>query len=101
MRNKEFNTLLNNRIRCIKSTLASKGLEYSTTDRLHNFKVAARIDNVTTLQASWGMFLKHLVSIIDIKDKSQIPTIEMVDEKFCDAINYLILMEAIIKEDLE
>jgi hypothetical protein len=101
MNHKEFNKILNERISSIKSTLASKGNEYGAVDRLHNFKVAAHIDDETPLQSAWGMFKKHLVSIMDIKDGLQHPTPEMVEEKFGDAINYLILMEAIIKETLE
>jgi hypothetical protein len=101
MTNKEFNIILNQRIASIKKTLSAKGNEYGSTDRLHTFKIAARIDDETPLQSAWGMFKKHLVSIMDIKDGLQKPTPEMVEEKFGDAINYLILMEAIIKEHME
>ena len=98
MTNKEFNIILEQRIMNIQITLMSKGNEYGTTDRLHNFKVAARIDNETPLQSAWGMFKKHLVSIIDIKDGLKPISDDIINEKFGDAINYLILMEAIIKE---
>jgi hypothetical protein len=101
MTNKEFNIILNQRITSIKKTLLAKGNEYGSTDRLHNFKIAARIDDESPFQSAWGMFKKHLVSIMDIKDGLHHPTPEMVEEKFGDAINYLILMEAIIKEHME
>jgi hypothetical protein len=100
MTNKEFELLVNERCKLIKAVLNSKGKEYGATDRLHNFKVASRIDAETPLQSAWGMFKKHLVSIIDIKDGLQLPTTDMINEKFGDAINYLILMEALIKEEI-
>jgi len=43
MRQGKFDKLLERRIELIKSVLSSKGEEYGTSDRLHNFKVAANI----------------------------------------------------------
>ena len=47
-----------------------------------------------------GMLAKHLVSILDIVDAipKQIPTPALVEEKIGDAVNYLILLEALLKE---
>jgi len=101
MTNEQFNEIVNDRVQKIQTILTKKGQEYGAIDRLHNFRVAARIDNETMLEAAWGMFKKHLVSIMDIKDALQTPSIEMINEKFGDAINYLILMEAILIEEIQ
>ena len=97
MKTEEFNQLLEERIRITKTILSKKGDEYATEDRLHNFKVAARINHCTQAQALWGMATKHLVSIIDIIDGREFSD-EIIDEKITDMINYLILLEAVLKE---
>jgi len=44
------------------------------------------------------MMVKHLVSVFDLIE-GRIPTSqEMIDEKIGDMINYLILLEAVLKE---
>lgn len=100
MTDQQFNIIINNRISSINTILKRKGEEYSTNDdRLHNFKVAARINNSTPEKALWGMATKHLISIIDlINGKNH--TQNIIDEKIGDMINYLILLEAILKEKL-
>jgi len=101
LRNKRFNQLVERRIDRIRKVLRSKGGEYaSDQDRLHNFKVAARIDDETPSQSLWGMFKKHLVSVIDLKNGTHRVTSHLVDEKIGDAINYLILLEALMVEEI-
>ena len=49
-----------------------------------------------------GMLAKHLVSVLDMVDsfgKEDLPTTSFIDEKIGDSINYLILLEAMLKED--
>jgi len=100
MTDKEFQIVLNKRIDLIKHVLGAKAKEYaSDEDRLHNFHVASRMDGITTQQAIWGMLMKHLVSVKDLVDGSLEPTADIVDEKFGDLINYLILLEASFHED--
>ena len=95
----EFEKILSARISSIKSVLGNKAKEYAMEgDRLHNFKVAARVKNETPEKALWGMAVKHLVCIIDMVDGKLESTIPMVDEKVGDMINYLILLEALMKE---
>ena len=106
MKHQDFEIILNNRIESIRKTLNAKGTEYATEDdRLHNFKVAARIANTTPARALKGMFLKHLVSIFDLIDYDaqyglgpNQETYGLIDEKVGDAINYLVLLEAILKD---
>lgn len=99
MNQKEFNEILQARIESIQNVLGIKAREYAQKgDRLHNFKLAAQIDNETPEQALWGMLKKHLVCIIDMKDGRLEATEELINEKIGDAINYLILLEALMKE---
>lgn len=104
MNNEDFNILLTKRLNTIEAVLRNKAKEYATDDdRLHNFKRAARIAECTPAQALKGMWLKHLVSVFDIIDdqaKGKNPDHAYIDEKLGDAINYLILLEAILKEKL-
>lgn len=101
MTNKEFNELLEQRISSIKETLGVKAREYaSEDDRLHNFKHAAFINLMTPPEALWGMATKHLVSVIDLIEHRQPLSVEAVNEKVGDLINYLILLEAVFKEKL-
>ena len=86
-------------IRC-EFVLVPKGHEYSRGgDRLHNFKKAAEIEKTTPEKALLGMAMKHIVSIMDmVEDLPTLPAEETQAEKFTDAINYLLLLEALIEE---
>lgn len=44
------------------------------------------------------MMMKHLVSVLDLIEGSLPATEHMINEKIGDAINYLILCEAVLKE---
>jgi len=102
MNNEQFNQVVEDRISKIRAILVKKAVEYaSDTDRLHNFKVAAQISSkpCTPEQALLGMWRKHLVSVIDIIESGVKPSVELRDEKIGDAINYLILLEALLIEE--
>lgn len=98
MNSKDFNELVEARCSKIKATLASKGKEYSTDDdKLHNFNKAGIRSGQSREKALMGMKLKHEISIDDIilnLDKGILPTIEIMDEKIGDIINYFVLLEA-------
>lgn len=86
--------------RC-EEVLINKAKEYATEDRLHNFKVAAVLENVTVKKALAGMLAKHTVSVYDMCRSDKAYSIEMWNEKITDHINYLILLRALIEEDNE
>lgn len=98
-----FEEVLRSRIALIESVLGMKAEEYSRgKDRLHNFKRVAAVKGCTTADACIDGFCKHLVSILDMVDdlrKGVHRPIAMWEEKIGDAVNYLILLEAIVKED--
>jgi hypothetical protein len=96
----DFAQIMRNRLIKCEFVLQPKGEEYSRQgDRLHNFKRAAEIEGCSPERALVGMWMKHVVSIIDIvNDLPELPDEAKLDEKFTDAINYLILLEALIRE---
>lgn len=99
MNNKDFEALIDNRLKECRETLFAKGKEYSSdTDRLHNFKIAARIAGITPEKALFGMYLKHLVSVMDLINFPGDATPELIKEKIGDSINYHLLLEALLVE---
>lgn len=101
MNNKTFEDIVDNRFEVCKNTLFKKAKEYSSDDdRLHNFMMAAQINGDTPAQALWGMYTKHLVSIMDMVAYGNVSP-EMIEEKFTDVINYMLLLEAIMVEEME
>lgn len=95
-----FYTILENRLLKISDVLGRKAKEYALGgDRLHNFKTAARMKGESPALALWGMAAKHLVSVEDLVYGRLAATPEMVNEKIGDMINYLILLEAVLKEE--
>jgi len=101
-----FATIVENRLIKIQETLAAKAKEYASDDsRFHNFEVGGRIIGVTPEKALQGMMLKHIVSVFDLIDWTETDdkriTTELIDEKIGDTINYLILLEGLLKRDHE
>lgn len=97
---KEFNKVLEQRIEKIRKVLAAKNKEYASPgDKLYNFKRTAAMLGCSDEEALLGMLAKHLISIIDMVQNKREADYALWDEKLGDAINYLILLEAIILED--
>ncbi|GAG31957.1 unnamed protein product, partial [marine sediment metagenome] len=101
MNHTDFNKIVKNRLNTCEDTLCAKNEEYSSdTDRLHNFVTAGRINNVTPEKALWGMYTKHLVSVMDmVADPSKV-TVAVLSEKMTASINYHLLLEGILVEYL-
>ena len=98
----DFNQLLETRIIDMRQVLSDKSNDYARNDdRLHNFKRAAALKQETPEKALIGFWVKHVTSILDMVDdldrKVNAP-IKKWQEKIDDAINYLILLEALIVE---
>ena len=97
----EFEIMLNLRVQLIKQTLAAKSKEYATDgDKLYNFKRAAKVLGISPKKALWGMASKHLISVIDIVESDELVSHKLFNEKIGDLINYLILLEAILHEEV-
>jgi hypothetical protein len=106
MKSEEFDKVVENRCRLIKDILMKKAKEYaSEKDRFHNFIVAARKLDTTPEDALMGMKVKHTVSIDDLidwaKNSPEKLTVELIEEKIGDEINYFILLEGMLRERIE
>jgi hypothetical protein len=98
----DFGKLVNARLAVCNQTLGRKANEYATEDRLHNFKIAASLQGIEPETALLGMWAKHIVSVVDIVNRTErgedCPSREMLSEKITDVINYALLLEALIEE---
>jgi len=101
MKTEQFNQIVEEQLKRCTDILIVKAREYATDDRLHNFKVAAELENCTPRQALAGMMAKHTVSIYDMCNSGEKYPIELWNEKITDHINYLLLLRAIIEDEIE
>ena len=100
--NKQFKKVLKERLKKIEETLSKKEKEYALKDRrYHNFDIAARMNGLTAEAALWGMVSKQIVSVMDMIYDPKTITEELVNEKIGDVINYMILLEGIMKRRLK
>lgn len=99
MNRAEFNVIVENRIQKIKNVLAAKAGEYATDGTVfYNFERASEINRKQPRQALWDMATKHLVSVMDMVESGEEYESEYIDEKIGDMINYLILLEGLLKD---
>lgn len=98
MRTEQFNNIITAMLDNCQTTLICKAKEYATEDRLHNFKVAANLQNTSSVKALGGMMCKHTVSIFDMINSGEEYPLEMWDEKLGDQINYCLLLRALVEE---
>lgn len=100
-----FKTVFEDTVSKCGEILLEKAAEYSTeADRLHNFKLAARLQGCEPETALGGMMAKHTVSVFDyinLINTADEKSLEQWDEKLIDDINYRILLRALIIERLD
>ena len=94
----EFERIFEEQVERSRMVLVNKASEYATEDQLHNFKVAAALESKTPEQALTGMMAKHTVSVYDMAESGLAYPIELWQEKITDHINYLFLLNAIVRE---
>lgn len=98
MKASDFNEVVDHQLRKCEAILGVKAGEYADdTDRLHNFKQAARLEQTTPVKALAGMMVKHTVSVYDMCYDGEY-TQEQWSEKITDHINYLLLLRAALVE---
>ena len=97
----DFNAAIEAQLDRCKSILVQKQGEYApSVDKLHNFHNAASLQGVTTMQACGGFMAKHIISIFDMISMADAEIhIDTWNEKITDAINYLLILRAIIEDD--
>ena len=102
MNTENFNKIIHEQIERCENTLCKKADEYSVDDdRLHNFKIAAGLQDCLPTTALAGMMAKHTVLVYDMirgLEKGESYPIELWNEKIGDSINYLLLLAAAVRE---
>ena len=101
MNTETSNEVIRKQIERCEATLCKKADEYATEDRLHNFKVAAGLQDCLPTTALAGMMAKHTVSVYDmirVLEEGKSYPLELWDEKIGDSINYLLLLAAAVRE---
>lgn len=108
MNRDKFNRIVDARCESIKQTLTKKGAEYSTDNNVfHNFDESVGISFAKSPEmVAWEYMTKHLQSIRDLVELTQhgymgYPSETLVNEKIGDAINYLVLIEGMLKKRIE
>lgn len=101
MTNEVFGKIVDDQLNYCRELLLSKGQEYATErDRLIAFRKAAALEGVQPKAALWGMATKHFVSLADMcMINTPGGSVEKWTEKITDAINYLLLLKAVISEE--
>jgi len=101
----EFAHVVGRRVKLIDEVLGKKAAEYCrNNDRLHNFKRGAATLRETPEAYCTQLLFKHIVSILDMTDDLKLDICADAgawEEKIGDAINYLILFEALIHERID
>lgn len=107
MTRKQFvQDVVQRRVQLIQDVLQNKNEEYAGQDDVFKaFTEALPLSFHDTKQAvAWEFMVKHLQSIkIIIEErakKGKLPDEKLLEEKIGDAINYLILIEGMFKEDM-
>lgn len=101
MNQNEFQKIVAEQMNRCKGTLIKKGTEYDyeTADRLGSFKRGAAILSITPKQVLTGYLNKHIISIYDMCASNKVYSLEQWNEKITDAINYLLLLRALVGEE--
>lgn len=95
---KDLNNVIRDQFQLCSDLLVIKGKEYALEeDRLLAFKKAAALEGINYKEALGGMLAKHIVSIYDMLEGAY--PIEKWNEKITDAINYLVLLKALVVEE--
>ena len=102
MKLNKFKELLETRFTKTRKVYSKKMNEYANDlDVFLSFKKGVGFSFQNTPEGvAWEYACKHFESIKTIVSKlpDEIPSDELVDEKIGDAINYLIILEGLIKE---
>jgi len=103
MKSAIFNGLLDRRMSELRVQLVNAGVKYGTEeDRFHNFNREAEIQRISREKSLVGNMSKELVGVLDMVDNfgKVIPSEAEVDEKGGNVIKYMLLLEAMMKEDI-
>lgn len=97
MNNEQFEIEMEKSFLRSKQILRKKKLEYaSSTDRLHNFKQTAAMEDKYPTETLFSMADKHIASIATMVKQPLNYTFKQWHEKTVDLRNYTILLEAVL-----
>lgn len=103
MTQEKFNVFAKNFVKKTTSVLYAKGKSYALNrnDRLEHFKRAAQYLDTTPQEACLAQATKHFISIRDMicVNDGTVFSPEQWDEKIGDAINYLVLLRALVIDE--
>ena len=99
----KFNKILEDQLEMIKSVFSRKRPEYaSDVEVFSNFEKSVGLSFTTSREkVAWEFAVKHFQSIKDLietNEKGGVISDDLIHEKFTDAINYLILIKAMLLE---
>ena len=102
MNDKQLDEVMTEQFEICRFMMGQKSQEYTEEDpdKLSAFKAAAALQGITPQAALMGMQAKHLVSLADMCVSGKRYTQERWNEKITDAMNYLLLLRAIITEQI-
>lgn len=96
-----FQTICQEQMNICSDVLFNKAKEYAQdNDRLHNFRSAAGMTGDSMRAALAGMMLKHTISVYDMCRSAKQYPLALWTEKITDHINYLLLLKAVVVEEL-
>jgi hypothetical protein len=88
------------RIKSIRSVIKEKGKQYgSDRDRLYQLNKAAMLLGKTPKQVCLSYMSKHLTALMCWIEEDSDISIEQWEEKIGDSINYLIILETLVKKE--
>jgi hypothetical protein len=107
MTTRQFNRYIDFQIERCKRLLVLKGREYTPDvdpeaeigDRLGHFRESGVSQDCPSEQALWGMLDKHLRSLMKMCKEPTSFLPEIWDEKLTDALNYLLILSAMVNEN--
>ena len=113
MKSTKLYEIVDNQMQHCVAVLQEKAAEYVLgDDHLEHFKTSALMQEMTPKQALWGMAAKHITSINKMCNTSKINVAtgmawekkfksELWREKITDAMNYMLLLWALVLEEAE
>lgn len=97
----DINDIIAKQISRCEYILMLKSQEYTPdNDKFKNFRIAAALTQTTPAKALWAMAAKHFASISELLQRDE-TNMELWTEKITDAINYLLLLRALLEEENE
>ena len=101
MTSETFESICEEQMNICRGVLFNKAKEYAQNDdRLHNFCSAAGMTGDSMQSALSGMMLKHTISVYDMCRSRDTYPLDLWTEKITDHINYLLLLKAVVVEEV-